>query len=185
MAAMEGEARRRAILRWLGESGSPVPGGELAERSGVSRQAVARDVAVLRAAGHDIVATSRGYVLGAAGGRGRTRVFKVRHTRERLAEELRTIVDLGATVEDVIVNHRVYGVVRGRLGIASRRDVDRFMRSIESGRSAPLMEVTSGYHFHTVSAPDEETLDAVGHALDEAGFTAPILPYERDALAGE
>ena len=178
-----GEMRRRRIVADLRASTEPVAGSELAQRTGVSRQAIARDIAVLRAEGEPIVSTSHGYAVeGAARHR---RILKVRHTREQLADELTTVVDLGGCVVDVMVNHRVYGRIRGRLGIKSRRDVQRFLDDIATGKSAPLMEVTSGYHFHTISADDEATLDAIEQALDRLGFLVPLLPYEKDELAAE
>ena len=41
-----------------------------------------------------------------------TRVFKVYHADEDVEKELTTIVDLGGTVVDVFVYHKVYGVLR-------------------------------------------------------------------------
>jgi transcriptional regulator of NAD metabolism len=178
MAASEGERRREDLLRRLQRAPAPVTGDRLARACGVSRQAIARDVAVLRAAGHPIVATRRGYTL-AGDGRAR-RVLKVRHSRDQLSVELHAIVDLGGWVEDVSVNHRVYGRMTGRLDIRSRLDIDRFLADLESGRSMPLMAVTGGYHFHTVSAADEQTLAEIEQALSALGFLAPRLPYEED-----
>ena len=40
-----------------------VSGSALAREVGVSRQVVVQDIALLRADGHDVVATNRGYVL--------------------------------------------------------------------------------------------------------------------------
>jgi transcriptional regulator of NAD metabolism len=68
------------------------------------------------------------------------------------------------------------------LDIASRRDVERFMSDIRTGKSYPLSTVTSGYHFHHVSAADEATLDEIGRILADKGFLADFLPYEVDAI---
>ena len=40
------------------------------------------------------------------------------------------------------------------------------------------MNITSGYHFHQISADDEKTLDEIEEALKEEGFLTEILPYE-------
>ena len=92
-------------------------------------------------------------------------------------------MDLGGRVEDVFVNHRVYGVVSSTLGVGSRRDVERFVSELASGVSAPLLEVTSGYHFHHVSAASEEILDEVERALASRGYLAELTDYEAVTFA--
>lgn len=182
MTVVPGDARREKILAALAAAEGPLSGAALAEACGVSRQVVVQDVALLRTRGEKIVATNRGYVLLAAPPERPTRLFKCRHTAEQTADELTCIVDVGARVEDVFVNHRLYGVVSSELGIASRRDVQRFVDELASGVSAPLLEVTSGYHFHHVSADSEEALDEVGRALDARGYLAELTDYEAQTL---
>ena len=180
MSAGSGDARREKIMEALRSAEGPLSGGALAEKCGVSRQVVVTDIALLRTRGEKIVSTNRGYVLLAAKdapARPR-RLFKCRHTAEQTADELTCVVDLGGRVEDVFVNHRVYGVVSSELGISSRRDVERFMVELASGVSAPLMEVTSGYHFHHVSAESDEVLDDVERALASRGYLAEPTDYE-------
>lgn len=177
---MTGEERRARILDELAKASGPLSGETLGRATGVSRQVIVQDVALLRAQGHGIVSTGRGYALAAPRPCRCERVLKCRHSVEETAEELTLVVDAGGTVEDVMVNHRVYGQVRAPLGIASRRDVRRFMDDIHTGKSRPLMTVTSGYHFHRISAPSEEVLDEIEAALRARGFLAEVLPYERD-----
>lgn len=176
-----GDARRQVIVDALRSSDRPVSGAALGRICGVSRQVVVQDIALLRSQGTHIVSTNRGYVLGPASARPR-RLFKCRHTVDETAEELLCVIDLGGRVEDVFVNHRIYGLISSKLEIACRRDVELFMEGLSTGRSAPLMMITSGYHFHHVSAADEKTLDLIGAALDEHGFLAPLTDYEREAL---
>ena len=179
-----GDRRREELVALLAGERGPVSGTELAGRLGVSRQVVVQDVALLRERGEKIVSTNRGYVLERPASPARpVRLFKCRHTADQTADELTCIVDLGGRVEDVFVNHRVYGKVSSTLGISSRRDVGRFMGELASGVSAPLLEVTSGYHFHHVSAESEAALDEVSRALDERGYLAELSPYERTAFA--
>ena len=150
----------------------------------MSRQVVVTDIALLRTRGEKIVSTNRGYVLFAGDAPScPTRLFKCRHTAEQTADELTCVVDLGGRVEDVFVNHRVYGVVSSALGVGSRRDVERFMAELASGVSAPLLEVTSGYHFHHVSAESEEVLDEVGRALADRGYLVEPTDYEAVTFA--
>ena len=60
---MRAEERRQAILNTLLNAGHPVSASALARQFSVSRQIVVGDVALLRAAGANISATPRGYVL--------------------------------------------------------------------------------------------------------------------------
>ena len=106
------------------------------------------------------------------------RRFKVHHGEAQTIDELETIVDLGGTVEDVMVNHRVYGKVTASLGLKSRRDIARFDEDMRTGRSSLLMTVTSGYHFHLVSAESEDALDDIEKALADKGYLAEYLPHE-------
>lgn len=181
-----GDLRREKIVELLAASASPLSGSALARACGVSRQVVVQDVALLRSRGVAVASTSRGYVLEAApaGPSRPRRLLKCRHTVDQTEAELTCVVDLGATVDDVLVNHRVYGLIRSELGISSRRDVVRFMEAVRSGASEPLMQVTSGYHFHHVSADSKDVLDEVEQALGEAGFLAELTDFEREASAG-
>lgn len=179
---MTGDERRRAIIDELVRAGKPVSGSAIAKAVGVSRQVVVQDIALLRADGHDIVATNRGYVLREGAGHADvpTRMVKVHHGVEDLADELNTIVDLGGSVLNVMVNHRVYGKITADLDIRNRRDVERYLEGIKTGKSFPLMTVTSGYHFHRIAADTVEQLDEIGEALKAKGYLAEILPYEDD-----
>lgn len=120
---------------------------------------------------------------GSAADRGMpTRLIKVRHTPEQTGTELNAIVDLGGYVENVMVNHRVYGRVEVPLRIRSRRDVRLFLDDLASGVSSPLMTVTDGYHFHLVAAPSAEVLDEIEAALDGLGMLAQLTDYERETF---
>jgi uncharacterized protein len=102
---------------------------------------------------------------------------------DETAYELNAIVDLGATVDTVMVNHRTYGLLTAPLNIRSRRDVQRFLDDLSQGISEPLMLLTDGYHFHQVSADSEDVLDDVECALDTLGFLAPLTEYEQQTLS--
>ncbi len=165
---MTGTERRDKILEKIKCSEIPISGSSLAKAYDVSRQVIVQDIALIRAAGYDILSTHRGYVLNAPHTVSRT--FKVRHTDERMEEELCSIVDLGGCVVDVMVNHRVYGQMKARLGIRSRRNVTEFLQDIQSGKSSPLKNITSDYHYHMIEADNEKTLDMVEQLLREKGF---------------
>lgn len=182
--ATPGALRREKILSTLSTSEAPLSGAALGRACDVSRQVVVQDIALLRTQGWPIHSTNRGYVLEREATRP-SRLFKCHHTVEQTPEELDVIVDLGGHVRDVLVNHRVYGRLSCELGIASRRDVANYMTQIETGKSSPLMLITSGYHFHHVTADSEEVLDEIGRALREHGFLAPMSAYELEEFAAD
>ncbi len=165
---MTGSDRRNAIVERIRNSNVPVSGKALASEFDVSRQVIVQDIALIRAAGHDIISTNRGYIINEP--YSAKRVFKVRHTDEELEEELNAIVDLGGKVCNVIVNHRVYGRLEAELNITSRRKVGEFIADIKNGKSSPLKNITSDYHYHTVEADSEDTLDLIGEMLRKKGF---------------
>ena len=164
-----GTDRRQQLLDILNCAGQPVSGHELAERLGVSRQIIVQDCAILRAAGRNVLATPRGYLLPGLPANVRA-VIASRHDRARTAQELRTMVDHGLRVIDVIVEHPLYGELRGPLMIASREDVREFEERVLDGHVALLSELSDGLHLHTVEAPSEERLDRARQALREQGF---------------
>ena len=165
---MNGSQRREQIVRQIQESKEPVSGKKLAELYGVSRQVIVQDIALIRTAGYDIISTNRGYILNTQ--KAISRVFKVQHTDEQTEEELYEIVDLGGCVENMMEKHRVYGHMEAPLGIHSRRKAAAFIEDIKSGKSSPLKNITSNYHYHTVSAESEEILDEIEEMLRAKGF---------------
>lgn len=173
---MKNEDRREKIIQILQASQEPVSGVDLSKRLQVSRQVIVQDIALLRAKDYEIMSTNRGYVLTSP--QECSRVFKVIHTDEQVEEELQSIIDLGGWVKDVFVYHKVYGVVKADMNLHSRRDIAAYMKELESGKSSLLKNVTSGYHYHTVVARDEKTLDLIQEALADKGFLAKLQEYE-------
>ena len=173
---MTGAERRKKILQLIKDASTPMSGSQLGKETGVSRQVVVQDIALLRTEGYDIVSTARGYIVNEPDQF--VRLFKVCHTNEQIEDELNTIVDIGGEVIDVIVNHRVYGKVSGNLNIRSRRDVRTFVQDLQTGKSTPSLNITSGYHFHHVAADSEGILDEIEQALQEKHYLAERMPYE-------
>ncbi len=167
---MRAENRRKEIALFLTAEKKPVSGTVLAEKFHVSRQIIVQDVAILKAGGYEIVSTHNGYVLQKSPLA--ERVFKMHHTKEQTADELNTIVDLGGTVVDEFVWHKVYGKIEAKLNIFSNYHVTQFMDGVRSGKSTELMDITGGYHYHTVRADSEKTLDKIATRLKEMGFVA-------------
>ena len=167
---MKVSERRKEIVNLLSSSKEPVSGGQLSERFDVSRQIIVQDIAVLKGAGYEILSTHNGYLIQ------KTplaeRVFKLKHTTEQTEDELNCIVDFGGTVVDVFVWHKIYGKISATLNICSRLQVKQFLEGVRTGKSTELMNVTGGYHYHTIRASDEEILDKIGAALLEKNYIA-------------
>jgi len=174
---MKVDERRKAIVALLSAQKAPLSGGSLARQFGVSRQIIVQDVSILKAAGYDILSTHSGYVLQHSPLK--ERVFKVRHTTDQTENELHRIVDLGGTVVDVFVWHKVYGKMAAPLNISSRHHVQQFLEGVRSGKSTELMNITGGYHYHTVRAESDSILDRIGEALAQEGYIAPEAPLEK------
>lgn len=164
---MTAQERRAAILEALSQAPGPLSASALAARFAVSRQLVVGDVALLRAAGADITATARGYVVQRPGTALERRVA-CRHDGAGMERELLIMVDQGCTVLDVIVDHPVYGQLTGGLHLASRYDVAQFIR--RASGAPPLCLLTEGVHLHTLSCPDEDAFRRVERELLEAGI---------------
>lgn len=165
---MTNAERRAAVLQALKEADRPMSATVLAGRLSVSRQIIVGDVALLRAAGEEITATPRGYVLGrAAEGR---YLVACRHTEAGMARELELMVDYGCTVEDVVVEHSVYGQLTGRLDLSSRYEVAEFLKKVAESGSKPLSDLTDGIHIHTLRCADAGAFDQLLSALRKEGF---------------
>lgn len=175
---MKASERRDHIIKILTNSKIPVTGKSLADELGVSRQVIVQDIALLRAEKYNIISTTNGYVLEKAENGQPSRVFKVHHNEDQVDQELNLIVDFGGYVQDVFVFHKVYGTISAKMNIRSREDVNLFMQELRSGRSSLLMNCTSGYHYHTVSAPTVKILDLIQSQLEEHGFLAKLQDYE-------
>lgn len=165
--------RRKAIVNLLLSAKEPISGSELAQRFDISRQIIVQDITVLKGTGYEILSTSQGYVMQ------RSplceRVFKLRHTTQQTEDELNCIVNLGGTVVDVFVWHKVYGKIDAPLNIFSQMHIKQFLEGVRTGQSTELMHITGGYHYHTVRADSEAVLDRIEAALTERNYIVPEL----------
>jgi uncharacterized protein len=164
------DRRRRRIVAWMRTHGGPIRGGELAKRFRVSRQSLVQDVAILRAGGEAIVATPRGYRLPERAGRGHRAVLACRHAPERTEEELQILVDHGVKILDVIVEHPLYGELRGSLEIESRADLEDFLAHVSASHALLLSSLTGGVHLHTIEASRPEMISRAKARLRARGF---------------
>lgn len=166
---MQREKRKDNIIQKLQSTGSPVSASSLAKEFGVSRQIIVGDIAILRAEGHDISATPRGYMLPQVG---TTPVYRIacKHDSSKILEELNAIVDCGGTLLDVSVEHPIYGELVGNLRIASRIDAKEFSDKIIESNAPPLSLLTDGIHLHAITCKDKATLERIKDKLRSIGI---------------
>lgn len=173
---MNGEERRNYIVETLKRSTSPITGKILAEETGVSRQVIVTDMALLKTSNEPIIATNRGYLYMDKDSNKalHQKVILCQHSPERAQEELEIIVDCGVTVVDVMVEHPFYGELTGSLMVRSRFDVEQFITAISEEEAALLSELTDGIHLHTIEADAEDKINQACEHLQAAGilFTA-------------
>lgn len=171
MKKMLGEQRRAELLMLLKQADMPITGGDLAKHANVSRQVVVNDMNLLKARNEPIMATSQGYVYIQSGHITRyVRKIVCAHSPEQAIDELFMIVDCGVTVENVIVEHPVYGEITASLMVSNRLEVEQFIARVRETKSNFLSALTDGTHLHVISATSEEGLNRAEDKLRAAGI---------------
>ena len=97
-------------------------------------------------------------------------LFKVKHTIEDIETELLAIVDNGGRVQNIMVEHPVYGEIQTYLKLTCRRDVQHFIQQIHESNFRGVSELTDGIHYHLVEADSQQDLDYIEKALENLGF---------------
>ena len=163
---MDGDERRRQIIEVLEASEGAVNATKLAQLFAVSRQIIVGDIALLRASGQEIVATSRGYLFSENGfEHGYVGKIACEHGFAETEQELRLIVALGGEVLDVVVEHAIYGELTGNLRIRTQSDIVAFMAPFSQSQLSLLSALTGGIHLHTIACRDSETFEKIRQAL--------------------
>ena len=162
---MSSNERRERLLQILKKSDEPVKGSELSAELQVSRQVVVKDIALLRASGIEILATSSGYII-------LNPVkdeFKIKcknhNSDEELDDELQTIIDLGGRVKDVIVEHPTYGVLKAELNVSTNRDLKKFMEKATTNEFKQLSVLSPDYHIHTIEVSNKDIFEEIKKEL--------------------
>lgn len=167
---MIGEERRMKIIAELEKAKVPVSASAFAKKFTVSRQIIVGDIALLRAAGFAVRATSKGYVLVSDKQSDYRGKVVCQHRPEQTAAELALIVSLGGSVIDVAVEHEFYGELVGNLDIKTESDVQNFVKVIAQGKVRLLSDLTGGIHLHTIGCRDQLHFREIEQALSEKGF---------------
>jgi len=169
---MNANTRRQHILNEINQAGVPISASVLSSKLNVSRQIIVGDVALLRAQGHDITATSRGYITAPKFNDENKYIGKVacQHTSDATESELYIIVELGGIIVDVIVEHELYGEITGCLNLRNCDDVDAFLGRVKSSEVKLLAELTQGVHLHTIACRDKTHFENIVQALKIKGL---------------
>ena len=163
--------RKEALLQLLEKAQKPLNGKSLADRFHVTRQIIVQDIAVLRADGAPILSTNRGYIYKENKANSFVhKLFKVKHKEEDMGQELLAIVDNGGRVQNILIDHPVYGEIETLLKLSCRRDVEHFLNQVKTSDFRPLSELTDGVHYHLVEAENEQDLLYIEKALDKLGY---------------
>ncbi|MEI4769429.1 transcription repressor NadR [Psychrobacillus sp. FJAT-51614] len=172
MKKLKGPERRNWIFSYLKEQNHPVTGGELSKLANVSRQVIVNDITLLKATNIPIVSTSQGYILLPDKEMNACVSKRVacNHQSKDSEDELQTLVDAGVTVENVTVEHPVYGEITSSIMVSNRHDVEMFLKKVRETDAPFLLELTSGVHLHLLSAPTEEILNRGIDAIRKKGY---------------
>lgn len=168
---MNGLERREKIVNILRDNKEPQSGTYLSKILKVSRQVIVQDIAILRAEGREIIATPQGYIIPDYSSKQQSRrIIACVHRGDEIGDELKTIVAMGGRIIDVIVEHPVYGEIKGMLMLSSIYDADNFVRKLKDSVGEPLLVLTKGVHLHTIEADSESKLDMIEDRLKEKGY---------------
>ena len=163
--------RKESLIQILKEAQKPLNGQSLAEHFHVNRQIIVQDIALLRASGAPILSNNHGYIYKES--KANTfvhKLFKVKHKEEDMEQELLAIVDNGGRVQNILIDHPVYGEIETLLKLSCRRDVEHFLNQANSSEFRPLSELTDGIHYHLVEAESKQDLHYIEEALDKLGY---------------
>lgn len=167
---MNSKERREYIKNLLIKNNITYKGQFLAEELGVTRQVIVKDIAITRAQGVNIIATPEGYLIPNEESNFARRVIAVSHGKEDIYDELECIIKFGGIVEDVTVEHSLYGEIRAMLMIKTLMDVEKFTKKFKEFNAEPLSSLTKGIHLHTIKADNEEILECIIKELKEKNY---------------
>lgn len=162
--------RRSRILDILRDADISISASKLAAEFGVTRQIIVSDIAILRANGHKIIATQRGYVIEKSEDDSIVESIVCRHSVEDTLQEFYIIIDNGGCIDNVIVEHPIYGQISADLNIRSRYDADEFVRIAKATNATQLCDLTGGLHIHMIRVPDKDAYVRIIKGLEQAGI---------------
>lgn len=166
--------RRDNILKLLLESTEPIKGSHIAKEYSVTRQIIVKDIAILRAKGKNIIATPDGYIINKNENKVKA-IIAVIHSEEEMFNEMNIVIKYGGIIEDVVVEHPLYGEIKGMLMIKNYNELNKFIQKYKEQRAKLLSVLTNGVHLHTIAAESQENIDLIISELKELNFIVSDL----------
>ena len=164
---LKSRERRQQILSMLNGRTEYLNATKIADTLCVSRQIIVSDIALLRAEGHKIISTPRGYLLEPIEHIGYQNTIVCRHGPEDIEAEFCCIVDNGGVVVDVSIDHPIYGLISAAMNIRSRYDVKLYLEQTKKSDAKPLSSLTEGIHTHTIRCENQEDYQRICKELRE------------------
>lgn len=171
---MNSNERRDNIIKLLLENNGPLKGNIIAEKYTVTRQVIVKDIAILRAQGKNIIATPDGYIINANQNKVKA-IIAVTHNKDQMFDELSIVIKYGGTIEDVIVEHPLYGEIKGMLMIKNYNELNKFIQRYEKQKAKLLSALTNGVHLHTIAAESQSDIDLIISELKKHNFIVSDL----------
>ena len=166
--------RRDNILKLLLESTEPLKGSDIAKKYYVTRQIIVKDIAILRAEGKNIIATPDGYIINKNEKKVKA-IIAVAHTEKEMFDEMNIVIKYGGMIEDVVVEHPLYGEIKGMLMIKNYNELNKFIQKYKDQRAKLLSVLTNGVHIHTIAAESQEDINSIISELRELNFIVSDL----------
>lgn len=166
--------RRDNILKLLLESSEPLKGSDIAKKYFVTRQIIVKDIAILRARGKNIIATPDGYIINKNESKVKA-IIAVTHTEEEMFDEMNIVIKYGGIIEDVIVEHPLYGEITGMLMIKNYNELNKFIEKYNKQRAKLLSVLTNGVHLHTIAAETQDDINLIISELRKCNFIVSDL----------
>ena len=166
--------RRDNIINLLLESNEPIKGNVIAKKYSVTRQVIVKDIAILRAKGKNIIATPDGYIINKNENKVKA-IIAVTHNEEEMFDEMSIVIKYGGTIEDVIVEHPLYGEITAMLMIKNYNELNKFVQKYQEQRARLLSVLTNGVHLHTISAENEDDINLIISELKKCNFIVSDL----------
>jgi uncharacterized protein len=160
--------RRDNILKLLLESSEPFTGSD------ITRQIIVKDIAILRAKGKNIIATPDGYIINKNENKIKA-IIAVTHTEEEMFDEMNIVIKYGGIIEDVIVEHPLYGEITGMLMIKNYNELNKFIEKYNKQRAKLLSVLTNGVHLHTIAADTQDDINLIISELRNCNFIVSDL----------
>ncbi len=172
---MEAGKRREELLKLLLMDIKPMSANTIADHFGVSRQIIVGDVALLRASGHNILATQNGYILNKPQGDAQatdndTYILACHHDKGQLEAELFAIVDHGGVLLNVSVDHPIFGGITQPMEIGSRFEANTLLNKIAVTGASLLCALTGGAHLHTIRCQSPDAYRRILESLKKQGI---------------